>query len=160
MGISLERPKNWAEFSLGRMPRVSTALCASLAFVLGGCTPVVDVAFYNATGQPIVVRNDASPGFEASIPAGASAPVDVLVLRPGYPNEFTITTPNHAWVYQHRLRLLSSVSREHWENGPFDSKRLHVRVDSRGNIYLLSSSGSPISQPAGFPIHPDGQKKT
>jgi hypothetical protein len=142
------------------MSRVSAAVCASLAFILGGCSPLVDVAFHNRTGQRIVVRNDASPGFEASIPPGASTPVDVLVLRPAYPNQFTITTPSHAWVYQHHLRLLGSLSREYWEHGPFESKRLHVSVDSRGRIYLLSSSGTPISQPAGFPIHPDEQKKT
>jgi len=84
----------------------------------------------------------------------------VLVLRPGYPNQFSISTRSHVWIYRHRLRLLGSVSRDYWEHGPFESQRLHVRVDSRGRIYLVSPSGAPVRQPAGFPVQPDEQKET
>ena len=141
------------------MPRTAIAILLG-TLALTSCTPVVDVAFYNATGQPIVIRNDASPRPGVSIPPGAAVPADILVLRSGYPNQFTITTPSHAWVYQHHLRLLGSVRRDYWEHGPSDSRRLHVSIDSRGRIHLLSSSGTPVPQPAGFPISPDVQKKS
>jgi hypothetical protein len=136
------------------------ALAAASCALLSGCSPVVDAEFHNVTGQPIVVTNLAQPAFHASIPAAGSAPVDIFVLRSGSPVGFTIATAGHVWIYRHHTRFLGSVSPHYWERGPFESKRLHVSVDSRGRIYLLSSSGGPVGQPAGFPVHPDEQKKT
>jgi hypothetical protein len=139
---------------------VVPVLAAVGCWLLSGCSPVVDVEFHNGTGQPIVVTNVAQPTFHASIPAGGSAPVDVLVLRSGYPEEFTIAAGGRVWIYRHHTIFLGSVGPEYWQHGPLESKRLHVSVDSHGRIYLLSSSGAPVVQPSGFPIHPDEQKKT
>jgi len=128
--------------------------------LLSACSPVVDAEFHNATGQPIVVTNLAQPEFQASIPAGGSAAVNVFVLRSGHAVGFSIANGGRVWVYRHHTRFLASVSPENWQRGPFESKRLHVSVDSRGRVYLLSPSGSLAGQPSGFPIHPDEQKKT
>jgi hypothetical protein len=128
--------------------------------LLSGCSPVVDAEFHNAIGRPIIVTNVAQPAFHASIPAGGSAPVNVFVLRAGYPQEFSIASGSRVWIYRRHSRFLAGARPEYWQRGPFESKRLHVSVDSRGRIYLRSSSGAPISQPAGFPLYPDGQQKT
>ena len=85
--------------------------------------------------------------------------MDIFVMHAGYPVGFSVASGNRVWIYRTHSRSLASVSRHYWEHGPLESQRLHVSVDSRGRIYLLSSSGTPISQPAGFPIHPDEQKK-
>jgi hypothetical protein len=115
--------------------------------LLSGCTPVVDAEFHSASGEPIVVTNIAQPLFQASIPPGRSAPVDIFMSRSGHPVGFSIATGRRVWLYRHHIRFLASVSPEYWERGPFESKRLHVSVDSHGSIYLLSSSGTPTSQP-------------
>jgi hypothetical protein len=135
---------------------VALAACV----VLCGCSPVVDAEFHNATGLPIIVTNVAQPTFHASIPPGGSAPVDVFVLRAGSPQEFTISAGRRLWVYRHRSIFLSSVGPGYWQLGPMDSRRVHVRVDSHGRIYLLSPPGGAVNQPSGFPIHPDEQQKT
>jgi hypothetical protein len=141
--------------------RVSLVLAVSACcLLLNGCSPLVDAEFHNATGQPIIVTNVAQPEFHASIPSGASAPVDVLVLRSGHPEEFTIAVGGRIWIYRHHTIFLGSVGPEYGQHGPLESRRLHVRVDSGGKIYLLSPSGGPVNQPAGFPIHPDEQQKT
>ena len=128
--------------------------------LLSGCSPVVDAEFHNATGQPIVVTNLAQPEFHASIPPGGSAPVNVFVLRSGHPVGFSIASGGRIWIYRHHTRFLASVSLKNWQRGSLESKRLHVSVDSRGQVYLLSPTGAPAGQPSGFPIHPDEQKKT
>ncbi len=135
-------------------------LAVFACMLLSGCSPVVDAEFHNATGQPIVVTNLAQAEFHASIPPGGSAPVNVFVLRSGHPVGFSIASDGQVWIYRHHKRFLASVSPQNWQSGPFDSKRLHVSVDSRGRVYLLSPSSAPVVQPSGFPIYPDEQKKT
>ncbi|HEX4713803.1 MAG TPA: hypothetical protein VH164_02635, partial [Ktedonobacteraceae bacterium] len=118
------------------------ALFASL--LLSGCSPVVDAEFHNATGQSIIVTNLAQSEFQAFIPAGGSAPVNVLLSRSGHPVGFSVASGALVWIYRHHTRCLGSVSPEYWQHGPLESKRLHVSVDSRGRIYLLSPSGSSV----------------
>jgi hypothetical protein len=142
------------------MRKLLPILAVFASMLLSGCSPVVDAEFHNATGQPIVVTNLAQPEFHASIAAGGSAAVDVFVLRSGHAVGFSISSRGRAWVYRHHTRFLASVSPENRQRGPFESKRIHLSVDSRGRIYLLSQSGAPAVQPSGFPIHPDEQKKT
>ena len=134
------------------------ALTACL--LLSSCSPLVDAEVHNATGRPIIVTNLGQPAFHASIPPGGSAPVDIFVMCAGYPAGFSVASGRHVWIYRTHSTFLASVSRQYWKHGPLESQRLHVSVDSRGRIYLLSSSGAPVSQPAGFPVHPDEQKKT
>ena len=154
------RRVSWAgSLSLGRWSmRVLFALGACV--LLSGCSPLVDAQIHNATGRSIVVTNLGQPGFHASIPPGGSAAVDIFVMRAGYPADFSVTSGSRVWIYRTHSRFLASVSRQYWEHGPLESQRLHVSVDSRGRIYLLSPSSAPLNQPVGFPIHPDEQKKT
>ena len=86
--------------------------------------------------------------------------MDIFVMRAGHPPGFSVASGSRVWIYRTHSRFLASVSREYWQHGPLESQRLHVSVDSGGRIYLLSPSGAPLSQPVGFPIHPDEQKKT
>ena len=136
------------------------AFAACVCVLLSGCSPLVDAEVHNATRRPIVVTNLGQPAFHASIPPGSSAPVDIFVMRAGHPPGFSVASGSRVWFYRTHSRFLASVSREYWQHGPLESQRLHVSVDSRGRIYLLSPSGAPLSQPVGFPIHPDEQKKT
>ncbi len=143
------------------MRALSRPLAALAACVLlSGCSPLVDAEVHNATDRAIVVTNLAQPAFTASIPPAGSAPVDIFVMRAGYPAGFSVASGSRVWIYRTHSRFLASVSRQYWKHGPLESQRLHVSVDSRGRIYLLSPSGAALSQPAGFPIHPDEQKKT
>jgi hypothetical protein len=128
--------------------------------LLSGCSPLIDAETHNATGRPIIVRNLEQPAFHASIAPGGSAPVDIFVMRSGYPAGFSVASGDRVWIYRTHSKFLASVSRQYWERGPLEAQRLHVSVDSRGSIYLLSRSGAPLGQPVGFPIHPDEQKKT
>ena len=137
-------------------PLAALAACV----LLSGCSPLVDAEVHNATGRPIIVTNLGQPAFHASILPGGSAPVDIFVMRAGYPAGFSVASGSRVWIYRTHSTFLASVSRQYWKHGPLESQRLHVSVDSRGRIYLLSSSGAPVSQPAGFPVHPDEQKKT
>src|SRR4029077_6865943 len=125
--------------------------------LLSGCSPLVDSEVHNAPGRLIVVTNLGQPAFHASIPPGGSAAVDIFVMRAGYPAGFSVASGSGVWIYRTHTRFLASVSRQYWQHGPFESQRLQIRVDSRGRIYLLSPSGAALSQPAGFPIHPDEQ---
>ncbi len=138
--------------------RVLAALGACL--LLSGCSPLVDAEIHNATGRSIVVTNLGQPAFHASILPGGSAAVDIFIMRAGYPAGFSVASSGRVWIYRAHSRFLASVSRQYWEHGPFESQRLHLSVDSRGRIYLLSPSGAPLIQPVGFPIHPNEQKKT
>ena len=132
----------------------------TVCVLLSGCSPLVDAEVHNATGRQIVVTNLGQPAFHASIPPGGSAAVDIFVTRAGYPVGFSVASSSRVWIYRTHSRFLASVSRDYWQHGPLESQRLHVSVDSRGRIYLLSPSGAALSQPVGFPIHPDEQKKT
>jgi hypothetical protein len=131
---------------------------AASCVVLSGCSPKVDAEFQNATGQPIVVTNRGEPAFHVAIPAGASAALDIFVSRSPHRPDFSVSSAGRVWVYH--SETLTRLGWDYWERRPLEAKRLHVSVDSRGRIYLLSTSGAFIAQPSGFPIHPDEQKKT
>jgi len=138
------------------LPLAALAACA----LLSGCSPLVDAEVRNATGKPMVVTNLAQPAFHASIAPGGSASVDIFVMRAGYPAGLSVASGSRVWTCRTHSTILASVRRQYWEHGPLESRRLHVSVDSHGRIYLLSPSGASLSQPVGFPIHPDEQKKT
>ena len=115
------------------MRAVVPVLAAVGCLLLSGCSPVVDVEFHNGTGEPIVVTNVAQPTFHASIPAGGSAPVEVLVLRSGYPEEFTIAAGGRVWIYRHHTIFLGSVGREYLAAWPF-----RVQATSRERRFAWS----------------------
>ena len=121
-------------------PLAALAACV----LLSGCSPLVDAEVHNATGRPIIATNLGQSAFHASIPPGGSAPVDIFVMRAGYPAGFSVASGSRVWIYRTHSTFLASVSRQYWKHGPLESQRLHVSVDSRGRIYLLSSSGAPV----------------
>jgi hypothetical protein len=125
-------------------------IAASSCFLLSCCSPLVDAEFQNATGQPIVITNRGEPAFHVGIPAGGAAALDIFVSRSPHRPEFSVSTAGHVWVYQ--SQFLTSLRWDYWERRPFEAKRLHVSIDSRGKIYLLSPSGAPVNQPRGFPV--------
>ena len=131
---------------------IAIAMAAS-CLVLSGCSPVVDAEFQNATDQPIVVTNRGDPAFHVAIPAGGSAALDIFVSRSPHRPDFSISSAGRVWLYH--SGSLTGLGWDYWQRRPFDAKRLHVSIDTRGRIYLLSPSGASISQPHGFPIMPE-----
>ena len=126
---------------------------AASSLVFGGCSPLVDAEFQNATGEPIVVINRGEPAFHVAIPAGGSAALDIFVSRSPHRPDFSISSAGRVWLYH--SRPLTGFGWDYWERRPFEAKRLQVSVDSGGKIYLLSPSGASISQPRGFPVVPE-----
>ena len=133
-----------------RAPFVMIAIAASSCLMLTGCSPIVDAEFQNATGQPIIVTNLGEPAFQVTIPAGGSAALDIFVSCSPHWSDFFIKSAGRVWLY-HSGSLIG-LGWDYWERRPFEAKRLHVSVDGRGKIYLLSPSGASMSQPSGFPV--------
>jgi hypothetical protein len=126
---------------------------AASCFVLGGCSPVVDAEFQNATGEPIVISNLGEPAFHVAIPASGSAALDIFVSRSPHRPEFSISSAGRVWVYH--STSLTGLGWDYWERRPFEAKRLNISIESGGKIYLLSPSGASITQPRGFPVVPE-----
>jgi hypothetical protein len=91
-------------------------------------------------------------GADAQILAG-SRPLKITVAR--YTGRGGPRLPK--WGYTNYEGVLAGLG-----DSPAAERRglwrvLHARIDSRGRVYLLSSTDQAIPQPAGFPIVPDSQ---
>jgi len=150
MGISLEMPKNWVEFSLGLMRALWPILVATSALALQSCSVASLVELYNDTSSSVVVTALDHP---VSVPPQSSTEFAVVLARGQHWESVTISARGKTWRYSQKL--FARIPWGSWRRGPFESRRAFVRLDSRGQIYLTSPSGVAVSQPSGFPLRPE-----
>jgi hypothetical protein len=138
---------------LARVVRFVGSVAAIL--VLGSCIPQYDVSLFNDTGSDIIAIMPGGRPEQFRIPLGASAPVGILFAHAGQPEQFIVVGGSHRWHYSRYMDTFGIPRYALREHRSFGAVRIHARVDSRGRVYLLSPTDSPVAQPTGFPIHPD-----
>jgi hypothetical protein len=122
--------------------------------VLSSCVPLYDVSVLNDTGSDITVIMPVGRPEQIHIPRGAAVPVDLLVARAGQPEQFVVVCGSHRWRYSRYMDTFGVPGYPLREHRSLGAVRIHARIDSRGRVYLLSPTDSPVPQPAGFPLHP------
>jgi hypothetical protein len=125
------------------------ALAAVCALLLESCSPASIVNLYNDTGRTIVVT---ALDRSVSLSPQASTEFAVVLARGQHWESVTVNAGTRTWRYPQKLFV--SIPWQSWQRGPFESRHAFVRIDSRGRIYLRSSSGASVPQPTGFPLEP------
>jgi hypothetical protein len=117
------------------------------ALLLSGCSPVLVMKLYNATGDTLTVTN---PPFRKAVTISAGTAADVSIGT-----DVLVRSSHYAWRYSQRLLIPPQ---------PFFEKhtmlyRLFGKIDRRGDIYLFAPPGDhgapqQTAQPVGFPVKP------
>ena len=126
----------------------------AVVILLGSCTPIYDVSVLNDTGTDITVIMPGGRPEQVHIPRGTAAPVDILIAHAGQPEQFVVISGSRRWHYSRYMDTFGVPGYALREHRSFGAVRIHARIDSRGRVYLLSPTDSPVPQPAGFPIQP------
>jgi hypothetical protein len=127
-------------------------LAAVSGFVLlfQSCSPAALIQLYNDTGATIVVttRNGS-----VSVVPHSSTQFGLVLATGQHWESLTIAAHGRTWRYLQRLFI--RIPWDSWERGPFESRNVFVRLDSRGRIYLTAADGTGVKQPSGFPLLPE-----
>ncbi len=123
--------------------------------ILTSCVPLYDVSLLNDSGSDITVVMPGGRPEEIRIPRGATAAADILIARDGHPEQFSVVSGSHRWHYSRYMHIFGMPGFDLREHRHFGAVRIHTRIDSRGRVWLLSPTDSPVPQPTGFPLRPE-----
>ncbi|SRR6266513_1822574 len=123
------------------------AVVAGSILLLQSCSPASLIHLYNDTGATIVV---ATRSGSVSVPPHSSTQFGLILATDQHWESLTVTARDRTWRYLQRL--FTRIPWESWQRGPFESRNVFVRLDSRGRIYLTAPDGAAVSQPSGFPL--------
>jgi hypothetical protein len=120
------------------------------ALILQDCSPASLVELYNDTGSSIIVT---ALDHSVSVPPKSSTEFPVVLARGQHWESVTVAARGKTWRYPQKL--FARIPWESWQRGSFESRRVFVRLDLRGQIYLSSATRVAITQPPGFPLRPE-----